>query len=367
MKLLAVVGARPQFVKDAAIRRAIDAFNARSGVERIDRVLIHTGQHYDANLSQVFFDELGIEPPACNLDVGSGSHGQQTGDILQRLEPVLMEHRPDCVLLYGDTNSTLAGALAAAKLAIPTVHIEAGLRSFNRHQPEEINRKLTDHVSDMLLCPTYGAVEQLAREGIREGVHWIGDVMYDCALHYGREASEIEGGVLSSLGVAPGQFVLATVHRPENTEVRSRLAAVFEALEQLARPERPVLVPLHPRTRARLADHGLEPGDAGGALRLISPVGYLQMVALERHAALIVTDSGGVQKEAYFHGVPCVTLRDETEWTETVSAGWNQVVGADRDRILEAAGRAQPGEPIGDYGDGEAAIRAIELIAGRFA
>ncbi len=314
-KILTVVGARPQFVKAAVVSRAI----ASSG--RLHETIVHTGQHYDDDLSRRFFEQLGIPPPAFNLGIGSGPHGLQTGRMLERLEHVMKELRPDVVLVYGDTNSTLAGALAAAKLHIPVGHVEAGLRSFNRRMPEEINRVVTDHLADLLFAPTPAAVENLAREGIPpERVHLTGDVMYDAALHFGRKADEGDSP-LDRLGLKPGRYVLATVHRAENTNDASRLRAIVEALSELAR-EIPVVLPLHPRTRASLERSSLH-GCFHGGLRVVGPVGYLEMVALERGARLIATDSGGVQKEAFFHGVPCVTLRDETEWVELVEAGWN--------------------------------------------
>ena len=364
MKLLAVVGARPQFIKDAAIRRAVDEYNGRGGPIQIERMLVHTGQHYDTNMSQVFFDELGIEAPAYNLDVGSGAHGAQTGIMLQRLEPIFSDFKPDCVLVYGDTNSTLAAAIVAAKMAIPVVHVEAGLRSHNTYQPEEINRRLTDHVSALLLCPTHQAIEQLAAEGITENVVWTGDVMYDCAHYYGEKATVIEAEFLAKLNLRSKGFGLATVHRAENTDDPKRLGEIMNALAEVSNGDHPMVLPLHPRTRARMDRYGMT---LASSLKVIEPVSYLEMVVLERNASVIATDSGGVQKEAYFHGVPCVTLRDETEWVETIEAGWNALVGADGSAIVAAIRSASTGSTIDEYGDGKAAKCVVEQVVERFA
>ena len=363
MKLLAVVGARPQFIKDAAIRRAIDTHNAHTDAERIERMLVHTGQHYDTNMSQVFFDELSIEAPAYNLDVGSGAHGAQTGLMLQRLEPIMQAYKPDCVLVYGDTNSTLAAALVAAKMAIAVVHVEAGLRSHNTYQPEEINRRLTDHVSALLLCPTHRAITQLQAEGLTTNAFWTGDVMYDCALFYGAKAQKLENALLRKHGLKPKGFGLATVHRAENTDYKARLNEIMQALGKASTANHPMVLPLHPRTRVRLERFDLA---LPSSLKVISPVSYLEMVVLERNASVIATDSGGVQKEAYFHGVPCVTLRNETEWTETIDAGWNQLVGADGKAIIAAIEAAKPGRPITEYGQGEAATQVVRHIIEHF-
>lgn len=378
MKICMVIGARPQFIKASPVARAI----AGQGLGELS--LVHTGQHYDANMSAVFFAELGIPEPGLNLGVGSGAHGAMTGRMLERLEEVFLADRPDVVLVFGDTNSTLAAALAAAKLHIPVAHVEAGLRSFNRAMPEEINRILTDHASDLLFAPTAAGVENLVREGfvnVAEGgrmlgpgdadaltavsplVANVGDVMFDAALQFGRRA-EVESAVLDALGLRAGEFCLATVHRAENTDDPARLRGVFAGLAAVA-DETPVVLPLHPRTRAVLAAN---PDVAVGGVRLVDPVGYLDMVMLERSARVVLTDSGGVQKEAYFHGVPCVTMRDETEWTELVDGGFNVVVGADPGRIAEGFA-AQAGKRIdpagGLYGTGEAGA-AIAAVLGRF-
>jgi len=362
LKITTVVGARPQFIKAAAVSRAIQARNdAGAGPEVVERI-VHTGQHYDENMSRVFFDELHVPQPAANLEVGSGTHGVQTGEMLKRLEADLLAHRPDWVLVYGDTNSTLAGALAAVKLHVPVAHVEAGLRSFNRRMPEEINRVLADRVADLLFCPTTTAVANLAREGMTEGVRQVGDVMYDSVLFNARLAEE-KSDALARLGLEPKGFYLATVHRAENTDDPQRLAGILEAL---ARIERPVVLPLHPRTRKTL---GARLQEVGGRVRVLDPVPYLDMLMLEKNARIILTDSGGVQKEAYWFGVPCVTLRDETEWVELVESGCNRVVGADAETIVgaveafEAAGAAlPPGRPADLYGDGHAAEYIVRLL-----
>lgn len=315
-KILSVVGARPQFIKAAAVSRVLRRTRG------MREVLVHTGQHYDRNMSRVFFRELEIPEPHVNLGIGSSTHGAQAGRMLEALERVISRERPDWVLVYGDTNSTLAGALAAAKMGIPVAHVEAGLRSWNRAMPEEINRVAADHVSDLLFAPTRAAVANLRREGIKPGkIVRVGDVMYDAALYYGGKA-ERASRILRKLALDGRDYVLATVHRAENTDDPGRLRAIFDALSRLSR-DIAVVVPVHPRTCNALARRGWR---AGAGLRLIDPVGYLDMVMLERHARLIATDSGGVQKEAFFYRVPCTTLRTETEWVELVAAGWNALV-----------------------------------------
>ena len=359
MKIITVVGARPQFIKAATVSRALGHAGG------FTELIVHTGQHYDDNMSDVFFRELEIPPPARHLGVGSGSHGQQTGRMLEAIEQVLLEEQPGLVLVYGDTNSTLAGALAATKLHIPVAHVEAGLRSYNRRMPEEINRVLTDHMADVLFAPTRGAVANLAAEGIDESLTFLsGDVMYDAALFYAEKA-ESESTILEDLGLTPGGYVLATVHRAENTDEFERLDAIFYGLAATSE-DVPVVVPLHPRTRAALERERLLE-EAEEHLVLIPPAGYLDMVTLETNARLIVTDSGGVQKEAFFYGVPCMTLREETEWVELVELGWNRIVAptgpeAVRDGIKLAllAGTGRPGQP---YGDGHAAERIVRVLA----
>jgi UDP-N-acetylglucosamine 2-epimerase len=351
MHTLSIVGVRPQFIKAAPVSRAL---------RRTTReVIVHTGQHYDREMSQIFFDELHIPKPDYNLGIGSGSHGWQTGQMLIHLEEVLLKEQPNWVLVYGDTNSTLAGALAAVKLHMPVAHVEAGLRSFNRAMPEEHNRILTDHAADLLFCPTRQAVELLSREGITDGVHLTGDVMYDAYL-YNAQLAEQRSTILSKLGVDPKTYALATVHRPANTDDPDRLRNVLDTLASL---ETSVVLPAHPRTRQAMKQMGYEPG---GNLRVVEPVSYLDMLMLERNALRIFTDSGGVQKEAYFAGVPCITLREDTEWTETLDAGWNVLVGAHPERILESARTFQPpAEHPLLYGDGQASERIAAILRAR--
>jgi UDP-N-acetylglucosamine 2-epimerase len=334
-----------------------------------DEVLVHTGQHYDRGMSAIFFEELRIPEPDYNLGVGSGSHGWQTGEMLIRLEEVLLAERPDGVLVYGDTNSTVAGALAAVKLHIPVAHVEAGLRSFNRRMPEEHNRVLTDHAADLLLCPTQTAVENLADEGITRGVHLVGDVMLDAVL-YNVGLAEERSGVLARLGLAPGGYALATVHRPRNTDDPVRLREILAALAEIA-ADMPVVFPAHPRTQKAMealelpSSHSVGGGiERGSRLHVMEAVGYLDMLVLEKNARLILTDSGGVQKEAYFFAVPCLTLREETEWVETVELGWNRLVGAEGTAIVSAVHAPWPAaKPPSIFGDGHAADRIAGLLA----
>jgi UDP-GlcNAc3NAcA epimerase len=316
MKIVTVIGARPQFIKAAIVSRWL---RQTAGCHEI---LVHTGQHYDENMSDVFFQELEIPMPAYHLGIGSCCHGAQTGRMLEAIEKVLLETKPDKLMVYGDTNSTLAGALAAVKLHIPVAHVEAGLRSFNRKMPEEINRVVSDHLSTWLFAPTEAAVENLRQEGIAQNkVFLVGDVMYDAAIYFG---TRTKADTLQKLGLQSKKYVLATIHRAENTDARSRLRDVFGGLQRIAE-EVPVVLPLHPRTRAALTRENLLQSCSPN-LRLLDPLGYLDMVMLEKHASLIATDSGGVQKEAFFHRVPCVTLRDETEWVELIELGWNRLV-----------------------------------------
>lgn len=357
LKIATVVGARPQFIKAAPVSRAIAVHNARRPDRSIQEILIHTGQHYDHGMSAVFFAELGLPDPVHHLGVGSGTHGLQTGEMLKRLDAVLLAERPTLTLVYGDTNSTLAGALAAAKMHIAVAHVEAGLRSFNRRMPEEINRVVTDHLSTWLFCPSDEAVRNLAREGIDTGVHMVGDVMYDVMRWSLSRATG--ASILERLRVDPGCYALATVHRAENTDDPGRLKQILSALESLAEEGTHVVMPLHPRTRHALEGFGATPA----RVEVIPPVSYEEMLALEASARVILTDSGGVQKEAYWLGVPCVTLREETEWTETVMEGWNTLAGADPGRILDAAQRTRPrSQDRVVYGDGAAATRLIDVL-----
>jgi UDP-GlcNAc3NAcA epimerase len=350
MLIATVVRARPQFIKAAVVSRAF----ALGGVEEL---LIHTGQHYDIRLSDVFFSELGLGEPYYNLGVGSAAHGRQTGQMLVAIEDVLLRHQPDVALVYGDTNSTLAGALAAAKLGIPLAHVEAGMRSGDRRMPEEINRILTDHAADLLLAATPTAVENLAAEGLTEGVTLTGDVMYDLWLAKRPAFEGMKPGLLEDFGLREGGYVLATIHRPRNADDPVRLAAVLDALLDHSEP---VFLPLHPRTRKNLEATGLLEKYAG---MLHEPVGYLEMQALLAGARLAVTDSGGLQKEAYFHGTPCLTLMPQSEWVETVLAGWNRLVEP------EGLGAAlEDFSPTGDrprvFGEGDAAERVAGAVTG---
>jgi UDP-GlcNAc3NAcA epimerase len=342
MKVVTVVGARPQFVKAAAVSKA---FARASGVTE---VLVHTGQHFDADMSDVFFDELGIPPAAHNLGISGGGHGAMTGRMLEAIEGVLIAEKPDRMLVYGDTNSTVAGALAAAKLHIPVAHVEAGLRSFNRRMPEEINRVVTDHLSDLLFCPTFRSVENLATEGVVKGVHHVGDVMYDVAL-LARDIASRSSRIRETLELSEGRYMVATIHRAENTDDPRRLSDVFTYLRERAR-EHDVVLPLHPRTKAALRRDGL----STEGLKICSPLGYVDMTWLVAGAAGVMTDSGGLQKEAYFHGKPCVTLRDETEWVETVESGWNRLW---KDDLVE-----KPRTDIADYGKGDASEKIVSLL-----
>ncbi|MBP2144654.1 UDP-N-acetylglucosamine 2-epimerase (non-hydrolyzing) [Methanofollis sp. W23] len=348
MKILTVVGARPQFIKCAPVSRALR--------KEHEEVLVHTGQHYDREMSDLFFEELGIPRPDHNLGIGSGTHGHQTGAMLAGIEDLILQEEPDCVLVYGDTNSTLAGALAAAKLHVPVAHVEAGLRSFDRRMPEEINRVLTDHCSDLLLAPTRTAVENLASEGITRGVHLTGDVMVDALLDHAEQARR--SSFLDDLGLTAGEYRLATVHRAENTDDPEKLTAIVRALTEIGN----IVLPCHPRTEKMLKSFWLWE-EANEGIRIISPVGYLEMLALEAGAAQILTDSGGVQKEAYVLGVPCITMRESTEWVETVQDGWNVLVGSDYGAIVRAAREFVPEKERSDvFGKGDAAAVIARVI-----
>lgn len=357
MKIATVLGARPQFIKAAPVSRAIQTHQADHPRHPIREILIHTGQHYDEDMSDIFFREMAIPAPHYQLSVASGLHGWQTGQMMMRVEDVLLREKPDVVLVYGDTNSTLAGALAAAKLNIPLAHVEAGLRSFNRRMPEEVNRVVVDHVSSLLLCPSQTAVDNLAAEGITSGVHLIGDVMAD-ALAIFSERADARSDIHARLRLTRGAYLLATIHRAENTDDPDRLRNIMSAFSQA---EEPVVLPLHPRTRKVLDTLHL---NLPGQIRMIGPVGYQDMVALEKSARVILTDSGGIQKEAYWLGVPCVTLRDETEWVETIEFGWNRLVGADEKEIVRAVRFVtKPGRRPDLYGGGHAAESIVGLLS----
>lgn len=349
MKVISIVGARPQFIKAAMLSRALRP--------RCREILLHTGQHYDENMSRVFFDELELPEPDIYLGVGSGGHAEQTGRMMMGIEQVLLKERPDWVVVYGDTNSTLAGALAAAKLQIKVAHVEAGLRSYQRAMPEEINRVLCDHVSDALFCPTQHALNNLAQEGIYKGVFVVGDVMADALFSFIQLAPRKVNNPLAALGLKPRSYALVTVHRAANTDDVNRLTAILDGLNRL---EMPVVFPVHPRTRKVIDTLNLK---VGGGVHLVDPVGYLEMLLLESNADCILTDSGGMQKEAYWLGVRCITLRDETEWVETVALGWNKLVGADSAAIVDAVRNWRPsGERQPVYGDGRTAEKIAEIL-----
>jgi UDP-GlcNAc3NAcA epimerase len=351
MKIITIVGARPQFIKSAPVSMAL----ARLGY---DESIIHTGQHYDYGMSKVFFEEMGIREPMINLNVGSGSHAQQTSQMLVGIEAILQSNNPDIVLVYGDTNSTLAGALAAIKLQLKVAHVESGLRSYNRQMPEEYNRILTDHCSDLLFCPTQTAVNNLEQEGIRSGVHLVGDTMFDAVLQFGQIARQ-QSKILELLGLMPKEYLLATIHRPYNTDNLAVLGSILSAFRQV---DETIIFPAHPRTLQAIksANHEMPPN-----IHLIDPVGYLDMLVLESNARAILTDSGGIQKEAYFFNVQCITLRPETEWVETIASGWNTLVGTDPARIISALNTPVPqGLAHPDYfGDGHASEKIVSLIS----
>jgi UDP-GlcNAc3NAcA epimerase len=348
MKIVTIVGARPQFIKAARVSALLR--------ERYQEILVHTGQHYDYEMSDLLFDELRIPKPSYELGIGSGTHGWQTGNMLVRCEEVLLAEEPDWVLVYGDTNSTIAGALAAVKLQVPVAHVEAGMRSMNRSMPEEHNRRLADHCSDLLLCATESAVDSLAGEGLTTGVHFVGDVMLDVALEHAAFARR-RSTKRREFGLAQGAYALVTIHRPYNTDDPSRLKGLLDAMAALGMH---VVFPIHPRTRSAITRFDLHlPVNVTGT----DPLGYLDMLALEQDACVILTDSGGVQKEAYFFGIPCVTLRPETEWGETVASGWNRLAWGDVETVVDAMRRPWPSSPRPSFfGDGHAAERIIELL-----
>lgn len=376
-KIVSVIGARPQFVKAAIVSKRIKEI-----APEFEEILVHTGQHYDVNMSDVFFRELGIAEPDYFLNVGSGSHGKQTGKMLEEIEKVLFEEKPALVMVYGDTNTTLAGALAAAKLHIPVAHVEAGLRSFNRRMPEELNRILTDQLSDFLFSPTGAGIKNLEREGYKhifssvENLPGgdiprplcinIGDVMFDIALEIKKKVDE--AAVLNRLGLEPRDFILVTIHRADNTDIKENLSGILDALVTLAASGKTVYFPVHPRTRAAMEHHGLlqDKEKLPGKLFLAEPVPYMDMVVLESNARVIISDSGGVQKESYFFDTPCVIAREQTEWVELAETGWNVLTGANKDKITDSVSHfwdkdlEKSGEPL--FGHGDAAEKIAKLL-----
>ena len=351
MKVASIVGARPQFVKASVVSKELRKVH--------DEVLIHTGQHYDYQMSKVFFDELNIPEPDYFLGVGSGSHGFQIGEMLKKIEEVLIKEEPDLVLIYGDTNSTLAGALAASKLNIKIAHVECGLRSFDRTIPEEINRILTDHCSDILFCPTETAIMNLKNEGIIDHVYLTGDVMADSIL-CNKEVAENKSNILNRLDLQNKDYLLATVHRPSNTDNIENLRNIVDAFSEL---DETIVFPVHPRTRKMLKEHELY-NKLNSSVKLIEPVGFLDFIKLMSHAKMILTDSGGVQKEAYILKIPCITFRDNTEWIETIEDGWNVLVGSDKDKIIRMVNELKPFlEKHGNrFGNGDASRKLVSII-----
>ncbi|MGE6487626.1 non-hydrolyzing UDP-N-acetylglucosamine 2-epimerase [Paenisporosarcina sp. NPDC076898] len=349
MKVLTVLGARPQFIKAAPVSRVIR--------QKVEEIIVHTGQHYDQNMSDIFFEELSIPKPDYLLGIGSGNHGKQTAEMLTQIEDIILKEKPDFLMVYGDTNSTLAGALAASKLHIPIIHIEAGLRSFNKKMPEEVNRILTDHISALLLCPTDTAVENLKNENITEGVSNVGDVMYD-AVMFNSELAKTKSTILATEGLTKDDYYLITIHRAENTDVKDRLENIFNAFEQI--PGKKVW-PIHPRTKKMISDYGFNL-ESIKDLQIIDPVGYLDMLTLEVNSKKIITDSGGVQKEAYFAKVPCITVRDQTEWVETLVDDANILTGTDTKKIVDAVLKdVQPSyTPV--FGDGHTSEKILEIL-----
>lgn len=347
-KIVSIVGARPEFIQASPLSKKIR--------ERFKEVLVHTGQHYDPNMSDVFFRELELPKPDYNLGVGSGSHGGQTGRMMIEIEKVLLKERPDVVVSFGDTNSTLAGALTAAKLHIKIAHVEAGLRSFNRLMPEEINRVLVDHLADFLFCPTETAVRNLKKEGITKGVFNTGDVMYDSVLQLYKRAGK-ESKILETVNLSPKSYLYATVHRAENTDNPQNMKGIFKAFEESGET---IVLPIHPRTAKAIKQLGIQ---VGPGTKIIEPIGYLDNLILMGNAKKILTDSGGIQKQAFFLEVPCITLRSETEWIETIESGWNVLVGSDKNKIRQAIRKFEPkGKQSRHFGGGDAAGKIVEVL-----
>ncbi len=350
MNIATIIGARPQFIKAAMLSREILDNN------KINETIIHTGQHFDKNMSAIFFEEMKIPKPHYNLEIGSLSHGAMTGRQLEKIEKILFDVKPDIVVVYGDTNSTLAGAIAASKMHIPVAHIEAGLRSFNKKMPEEINRILSDHVSDYLFTPTNVAKKNLTNEGIaNEKIFTVGDIMYDAALFFG-EIADNRKSIMNNLNLKHKEYILSTIHRPENTNSRDKMNNILSALSQ---SHLPVILPIHPGTKKKLKDYSLLDYEN---IDFIDPVGYLDMITLQKNANKIATDSGGIQKEAYFHRVPCITMRDETEWVELLEVGANELTGSNIDKINKALKKDFSFSEKNIYGDGTAASKIIKVL-----
>ncbi len=348
MKILSVIGARPQFIKAAPLSKELR--------KKFKEVLVHTGQHYDYGMSPIFFQELSIPQPDYNLGVGSGSHAQQTGQMIASLEKVLEKEKPNMVLVYGDTNSTIAAALVAAKLPIPIAHVESGLRSFNRDMPEEINRVVTDHLSQLLFCPTETAAENLRQEGITRGIHNVGDVMYDALIFY-KKLAEQKSEILKNLILKPKSYLFATIHRAENTDKEAKVENIFQAFGESAEV---IILPIHPRTKKMLKQFKIK---TPRNVRIIEPLGYLDSLQLQSNAKKVLTDSGGIQKEAYLLKVPCITLRNETEWVETVKDGWNVLVGSDKSKIIKAINDSRPRKNQSKhYGYGSSSKKITNII-----
>lgn len=351
MKIVTVIGARPQFIKASMISRILKGC--------VEEIIVHTGQHYDDEMSAIFFKQLDLPTPKYHLGIGSDTHGKQTGRMIEAIETVLNVEQPQLLLVYGDTNSTLAASLAASKLGIPIAHVESGLRSFNKKMPEEINRVVTDHLSTLLFCPTEVAVRNLQREGIQQQVHLVGDVMYDSVLQY-KELAMQHSDILEKLQLSPSSYYLSTIHRAENTDNPALLSHLLDSLRQL---DHKVVFPLHPRTEKLIRQWHLEEYLSASNLIIVKPLSYLDMLNLEYNAKLILTDSGGVQKEAYMLQVPCITLRNETEWVETVEAGWNQIAGIDGTRIIKLISELQiPTDSPPIFGDGNSSGKICKIL-----
>lgn len=353
MKILTVIGTRPQFIKACMLS------NKLATEREIEEIIVHTGQHYDKNMSDIFFTQLNMPKPHVNLHIGSSSHGKQTGQMLAALEEIMMQVNPNVVLVYGDTNSTLAGALASSKLHIPLAHVEAGLRSFNKKMPEEINRVVTDHLSHLLFCPSHTAALHLKKEGITDGVYVTGDIMYDAIVHF-KHFAFTQSTILQALSLTKDNYYLSTIHRAENTNDKDRLTAILQALQQV---DKEVILPLHPGTKRKINEFSLHEFISSAPIQVIEPLSYFDMVAVVAHASAVITDSGGLQKEAYMLQVPCITVRDETEWIETVQSGWNHIVGANKEKIVQTLSQLQrPTEYPSLFGDGHTAKHIIHIL-----